>query len=151
MTLPQPLSHSARVAGAATQPLCQSGCVSVAEWLSGWGENFRHCAFNRKNCTALQSNYKQLRLLRPFHVRMKVIPTLRLFRLYSLGLVLPVFSASISARRVQNLCSLVLLQCCSCTQQDCSHHGNHSDLVQSASEFKTSPPVNSAVSCHETQ
>ena len=32
----QPLSHAARVAGAATQPLCQSG----------WGENFRHCAFN---------------------------------------------------------------------------------------------------------
>ena len=41
--LEQPLSHSARVAGAATQPL------RVAEWLgclSGWGENFRHCAFN---------------------------------------------------------------------------------------------------------
>ncbi len=36
----QPLSHAARVAGAATQPLCHS------EWLSGWGENFRHCAFN---------------------------------------------------------------------------------------------------------
>ena len=21
----------------------------VAEWLSGWGENFRHCALNQKN------------------------------------------------------------------------------------------------------
>ena len=65
----QPLSHSARVAGAATQPLCQSGwrsqsatqpfchsrCQSgwsshsatLPEWLSGWCENFRHCAFNQ--------------------------------------------------------------------------------------------------------
>ena len=52
----QPLSHSPRVAGPATQPLCQSGWNShqplshsgrVAEWLSGWGDNFRHCAFNR--------------------------------------------------------------------------------------------------------
>ena len=40
----QPLSHSARVAGPATQPLSHSG--RVAEWLSGWGDNFRHCAFN---------------------------------------------------------------------------------------------------------
>ena len=40
--LEQPLSHSATVAGAATQPLSHS------EWLSGWCENFRHCAFNLK-------------------------------------------------------------------------------------------------------
>ena len=75
----QPLSHSARVAGAATQPLshsatlpewldeplrhqplCQSGwsshsaTQSVAEWLSGWGENFRHCALSRINTLKTQ-------------------------------------------------------------------------------------------------
>ena len=48
--LEQPLSHSARAAGGATQPRCQSGWSShsatLPEWLSGWGENFRHCAFN---------------------------------------------------------------------------------------------------------
>ena len=51
MTLPQPRSHSARVAGPATQPLCQSGSShsarvagratqplshSAKKWLSGW-------------------------------------------------------------------------------------------------------------------
>ena len=42
-----------------------------------------------------QSDNKQTRQLRPFHIGMKVIPTLKLFRLYSLGLVLPVDPAGI--------------------------------------------------------
>ena len=43
----QPLSRSATMAGAATQPLSRS--ARVAEWLSGLGENFRHCALNERS------------------------------------------------------------------------------------------------------
>ena len=47
----QPLSrHSATVAGAATQPLSSdwvAASATLPEWLSGWCENFRHCAFNQ--------------------------------------------------------------------------------------------------------
>ena len=50
----QPLRQSGRSSHSATQSLCQSGWSShsaiqsprVAEWLSGWGGNFHHCAFN---------------------------------------------------------------------------------------------------------
>ena len=44
------MGNTAREIEAATQPLCHSARVAdaatLAERLSGWGENFRHCALN---------------------------------------------------------------------------------------------------------